>query len=82
MTRQMTITEVKAKLLALIDEVEKGEEIEITRHGRTVARISPARGPQSIRGMFAGVARTATDNLEELYSTGVTWDVQRDDAPA
>jgi antitoxin (DNA-binding transcriptional repressor) of toxin-antitoxin stability system len=30
MTRQMTATEVKAKLLALFDEVERGEEIEIT----------------------------------------------------
>ncbi|MBA3403922.1 MAG: type II toxin-antitoxin system prevent-host-death family antitoxin, partial [Gemmatimonadaceae bacterium] len=29
----MTATEVKAKILALLDEVEAGEEIEITRRG-------------------------------------------------
>jgi prevent-host-death family protein len=78
----MTITEVKAKLLAVIGDVEKGEEIEITRHGRTVARISPARGPHSLRGIFAGIARTATDNVEDLYSTGVTWEVERGDSPS
>jgi len=38
MTTQMTATEVKAKLLALLDAVAAGQEIEITKHGRTVAR--------------------------------------------
>jgi prevent-host-death family protein len=41
MTRIMTATEAKAKLLAVLDEVESGEEIEITRHGVTIARILP-----------------------------------------
>ena len=75
MTRQMTITEVKAKLLALIDDVEKGEEIEITRHGRTVARLSPAKGPHALKGLFAGIAMTnASDG--ELFSTGVRWNAE------
>ena len=34
----MTATEVKAKILALLDEVAAGGEVEITKHGRTVAR--------------------------------------------
>ena len=42
MTRQMTATEVKAKILALLEEVAAGDEIEITKHGRTVARLVPA----------------------------------------
>jgi prevent-host-death family protein len=69
----MTITEVKAKLLALVDEVEQGEEIVITRRGRPVARLAPARGPRALKGMFRGMAR---DNVapEELYSTGETWE--------
>ena len=46
MNRHVTATEAKAKLLALLDDVEKGEEIEITRNGMTIARLSPARGPQ------------------------------------
>ncbi len=72
MTRQMTITEVKAKLLALIDEVESGDEIEITRHGITVARLAPARGPHALKGKFAGVAMSAVVD-EELFSTGWDW---------
>ncbi|HUY61956.1 MAG TPA: type II toxin-antitoxin system prevent-host-death family antitoxin, partial [Candidatus Dormibacteraeota bacterium] len=52
----MTATEVKATILALLDEVSAGEEIEITKHGRTVARLVPARGPRALRGQLAGVA--------------------------
>lgn len=74
MTRQMTATEVKAKLLALLNEVEEGEEIEITRHGRTVARLAPARGPSSLKGHLAGVAMSVSSD-EELFSTGATWDL-------
>jgi prevent-host-death family protein len=74
MTRQVTATEAKAKLLALLDEVEKGEEIEITRHGITIARLSPARGPHALKDMFAGVTRQVVPD-EQLFSTGVSWDL-------
>jgi prevent-host-death family protein len=70
----MTATQVKAKLLALLDEVEAGEEIEITRHGLTVAKLTPARGPHALEGRFAGIAMTAASD-EELYSTGESWDL-------
>jgi prevent-host-death family protein len=70
----MTATEVKARILALLDDVEAGDEIEITRHGRTVARLAPARGPHALRGRFSGMAMSvATD--DELYSTGEAWDL-------
>ena len=39
MTRKLTATEAKAKILAVLDEVAAGEEVEITKHGRTVARL-------------------------------------------
>jgi len=70
----MTATEAKAKLLALLDEVEGGEEIEITRHGLAVARLTPARGPHALKGKFAGVT-TSTANDEDLFSTGDVWNV-------
>jgi prevent-host-death family protein len=75
MTRKLTATEVKNKLLALLDEVEGGEEIEITRHGVTVARLSPARGPHALIGRFRGVAMSAAPE-EELFSTGVKWNLE------
>lgn len=74
MTRKMTATEVKARILALLDDVEGGDEIEITRHGRTVARLAPARGPHALRGRFAGIAMSTADD-DELFTTGETWDL-------
>ena len=74
MAIQMTATEVKTKILALLDSVAEGEEIEITKHGRTVARLVPATGPQALRGRFIGVAMTAADD-EEIFSTGESWDL-------
>lgn len=76
-TRQMTATDVKSKLLAILDEVEHGEEIEITRHGRTIARLSPARGPHTLKDMFAGRVWSNVPD-EELYSTGETWHMESD----
>lgn len=73
MTRKMTATEVKAKILGLLDEVGEGEEIEITKHGRTVARLVPATGPHALKGRLAGIAMTAVDD-DELFSTGESWD--------
>lgn len=72
MTRQMSATELKAKILSVLDDVSAGEEVEITRHGRTVARLVPAAGAASVRGRFIGVARTVADE-EDLFTTGVDW---------
>lgn len=72
MTRQMTATDVKAKILSLLDEVANGEEIEITKHGRTVARLVPATGSAPIKGRFQGVAMSSADD-DELFSTGEVW---------
>ena len=73
--RTINATQAKATFLALLDEVADGEEIEITRHGRTIARIVPARGPKAIRGSLAGIARTV-DPDDDLLSTGETWNAQ------
>lgn len=73
-TRILTASEAKAKLLALLDDAAAGEEIEITKHGRTVARLVPAAGAQSLRGRLAGVAMTAADD-EDLFATGATWEM-------
>jgi prevent-host-death family protein len=74
MARQMTATQVKAHILALLDEVAAGEQVEITKHGRTVARLVPAHGPHSLRDRFKGAAMSSAGD-EELFSTGLTWDL-------
>lgn len=74
MTIKMTATEAKAKILALLDEVAAGQEVEITKHGRTVARLVPATGPHALKGRLAGVAMSAGDE-EDLFMTGAAWDL-------
>lgn len=74
MTIKMTATEVKAKILSLLDRVVDGQEVEITKHGRTVARLVPATGPHALKGTLAGVAMTAGKE-DELFATGATWEL-------
>jgi len=72
MPRSMTATAAKASFLRLLDEAAAGEEIEITRHGKPVARLVPPTGPRSMEGMFQGLARTAVDE-EKLIDTEEMW---------
>jgi prevent-host-death family protein len=48
--------EAKTHLSALLERVERGEEITITRHGRAVARLVPA-GAVSSERLASTVAR-------------------------
>jgi prevent-host-death family protein len=72
-TTQVTATQAKAQLLGLLDAVASGEEVEITRHGRTVARLVAARGASAVRGSWIGRARSAATD-EELFHTGEQWE--------
>jgi prevent-host-death family protein len=40
--KNVPATEAKAKFSELLDEVERGERVEITRRGRVIARLIPA----------------------------------------
>jgi prevent-host-death family protein len=73
MAKSVTATAAKANILRLLDEAAAGEEIEITRHGRPVARLVPPIGARSLKGSFEGRAMTAAKE-EELFSTGETWE--------
>jgi len=42
----VSLAEAKAKLSKLLDKVESGEEVIITRHGRAVARVSALSAPK------------------------------------
>ena len=74
MTRKITATEAKAKILGLLDDVAAGEEIEITKHGHTVARLIAASGPNALKGRLRGVAMTAGDE-DDLFTTGASWEL-------
>ena len=50
--------EAKNKFSALLDRVERGEEIVITRHGQPVARLIPNSG-----GIDRAQAQTAVERI-------------------
>jgi prevent-host-death family protein len=74
MAKRVTATTAKATILRLLDEAAAGEEIEITRHGRPVARLVPPTGGHSLEGLFQGRARTAVDE-ETLLNSEEMWDL-------
>ncbi|MDE0169939.1 MAG: type II toxin-antitoxin system prevent-host-death family antitoxin [bacterium] len=60
--RTIPAGEFKNRCLALMDEVnETGEEIVITKHGRPVSRLVPARRRMPLVGMFRDRLRVAGD---------------------
>ncbi len=73
MAKSVTATEAKAKILALLDEVESGEEIEITRHGRLVARLVPARGGAALKGKFRGLVHQLVSDEELMKPIEDSW---------
>jgi prevent-host-death family protein len=72
MARKVTATEAKATIVALLDDVAVGDEVEITKHGRTVARLVPATDPHALKGSLVGVATTAREDAD-LLATGIAW---------
>lgn len=70
--------EAKTHLAALLDRVERGEEVTITRHGRPVARLVPVAPPSrsDLDAVFDEMDRLRSGNrldglrLRELIEEG------------
>jgi prevent-host-death family protein len=74
--RVVNATEFKARCLAFLDEIEqRGETITITRRGRPVAVLGPARKDawKSPRNSFAGKIEIVGDIVNA--DTSGLWDV-------
>lgn len=74
MTRTIAATELKARLSEILSDVERGESIGITRHGKTIARIAPEgevaradvhRSIEELRKLRASLPRTGI-TLDEI----------------
>jgi prevent-host-death family protein len=67
-------SEAKTHFLRILDDVERGESIVVTRHGKEVALISPKslvdreRVQRAIEGMQALRQRIGKVSLEEILS--------------
>jgi prevent-host-death family protein len=72
--REIQASDAKTHLPQLLDEVERGMTIIITRHGRPIARLVPeaARRQEEIDRAIEGIKairkRTETMTLNELLS--------------
>ena len=68
--------EAKTHLSALLDKVEQGEEVLITRHGAPVARLVPARSLDKAR-VNEAIARLK-EMRKGLSLDGLSWKELRD----
>ena len=72
--REIQASEAKAHLASLLDEVERGETVVITRHGKPIARIVPEAHrrqeeiDRAIENIKALRHRTGKIPLDELLS--------------
>ena len=77
--RIVNATHFKANCLALLDEVQdQGATITVTKRGRPVATVVPARGKpwKSTRGILVGKVKIVGDIVN--FNTADLWDVVRE----
>jgi prevent-host-death family protein len=73
--------EAKNKLAALLDRVERGEEIVITRHGRPVARLVPSDARMDQSEARAAVERIRA-RARKLKGGAFDWEAFKADRDA
>lgn len=62
---RISLAEAKAHLSEIIDRVEAGESVEITRRGKTAAVISPVTSPKQPINLAALRALRATMSYQQ-----------------
>ncbi len=62
--KQFGVYDAKTHLAKLLDEVEKGESVTITRHGRPVAKLVPVPGrrKRSVAEVIAAIRESRKGN--------------------
>ena len=61
MDSTLSVSEARAKLPSILDQVEAGDEVTITRHGRPIAVVVP---PSSLRTRRADAALAVAADIE------------------
>jgi prevent-host-death family protein len=69
--------EAKTHLSALLERVARGEEIEITRHGKAIARLVPARQAEPLAAARRVERMKAISRGNRL--DGLSWKDLRDE---
>lgn len=74
MSHSVAVSTLKAKALAIVEEVAStGEPVVITKRGKPVARLVPMREPAPLVG---SVTFLVTED-ELVAPTGETWEAER-----
>jgi prevent-host-death family protein len=77
--REVQASEAKTHLPQLLDDVERGETIVITRHGRPIARLVPDEDKRqaevreavaAIRALRKGAAKITVEELLSMRDDG------------
>lgn len=68
--REVQASDAKSHLAQLLDEVERGETIVITRHGRAIARLVPEAERRQAQ------IRAAIDDIKALRRCGPKMSVE------
>ena len=67
MLKTYPISHARRDLTSVIHEVENGQEVELTRHGRPVARLVPTEPTPNPNGLWAAIEKFRADaGLEPL----------------
>lgn len=77
--RSIGVLEAKQNFSALIDAVEAGEEVRITRHGREVVRMLPIRRPPLLTPAQIEEELAALGRLRSIVKPGPGWRELRDE---
>lgn len=70
--KQVQASELKAKLAEFLDEVENGQTLVVTRHGKPIARIVPdeeirrARSREAIQRIMEARKTAQSATVEEI----------------
>lgn len=74
---KVNVTELRQHLPAYLAEVQKGGEIEVTVHGRVIARIVPEQDRQAAARKFLKSLRKTAVIGDVISPSGDVWDAER-----
>ena len=72
--REVGVLEAKTHLSALLDEVEQGGELAITRHGRVVARLIGTLPAPMTRAQIAAEFERLRNDIEASHGASPDFD--------
>ena len=74
---KVNVTELRQNLPAYLAEVQEGGEIEVTVHGKVIARIVPEAGRQAAARQYLKSLRKSAVIGDIVSPSGDPWDAER-----